>query len=276
MNRANVGWHLANMKDNEHLIAGSASGVGPSPAIWSNCPYLPIMFDPTKGFVYFNDFFTGFTDLAASGWGGDLYLHETDTATLKNLPTVPGGIVEIAGDTTEDDGATVRIPCLQCEPKEGTTIYMEWRCNVEAGGGQMFMGLMSDAENTPVDSSDAISSDDDFVGFFRDAGTTDLYWSVGVCDGSSSEEADDKVLTDESAYHKYGIILRGIGAVSGSRAEFYYDGELVYVADDVDDLPLLLMCPVFQAHGDGTDTSVINLDWIRVAVHNVDSHCRES
>ena len=52
--RASIGWTLANMNDNEHLIAGSASGVGPSPKLWSGCPLLPIMFDPTKGFVFFD------------------------------------------------------------------------------------------------------------------------------------------------------------------------------------------------------------------------------
>jgi hypothetical protein len=278
MNRANLGWNLANMIDNDHLVAGTKTGVGPSPAIWASCPVLPILLDPTKGFVYFNDFLDyGGLSLSADGSENGITHTERTQGTIKNDPTVPGGIIELdAGATTADTGITMQLTGVQCEPKDGTTIYMEWRCNVEVGGGQMFMGLADDSATALVSSSDAIATDKDLVGFFRDAGTGDTDWSVGVCDGSSSEEADDKVVAaSETAYEKFGIILRGIGAVAGSKAEFYHQGALVYTADDINDLPLLLMCPVFQADGDGTDRPYINLDWLRIAVHNTKTHCRE-
>jgi hypothetical protein len=141
----------------------------------------------------------------------------------------------------------------------------------------MFMGLCNDDTTSVVTSSDAITADKDLIGFFRDAGTGDTDWSVGVCDGSSSEESDDQVSgASESAYEKFGIVLRGIGAVSGSRAEFYHKGALVHAISDTADLPLLLMCPVFQFHGGATDTAPsAYLDWLRVAVYNADGDCRE-
>jgi len=152
---------------------------------------------------------------------------------------------------------------------------MEWRCMINAGGGQMFMGLCNDDTTAIVTSSDAISTKD-LVGFFRDAGTGDTDWSVGVCDGTSAEEQDDVIeAASESEYEKFAIVLRGIGAVAGSRAEFYHKGKLVAVISDKDDLPLLLMCPAFQAHGDGTDQPTIKLDWLRVAVYNAAGTCRE-
>lgn len=278
-NRGNLGWMLANMKDHERLIAGTKTGVGPSPAIWSACPYVPTMLDPTKGFVYFNDFLNAepATDTDAQTYNGLVHT-ERSQGSISNDPSVPGGVAVLdAGANTEDTGITGQLEGCQCEPKKGTTIYMEWRCKVNVGGGQMFMGLACDSATAIVTASDAIEASINLAGFFRDAGTGDTDWSCGVCDGSSSEESDDVVtVASESAYEKFGIILRGIGAVAGSRAEFYHQGALVYVADDINDLPLLLMCPTFQADGDGTDQPKIYLDWLRVAVVNTDTFCRET
>jgi len=280
-NRANIGWQLANMLDNEHLAAGTASGVGPSPKIWSSCPVLPIMLDPTKGFVYFNDFLEGFTDVSADGFasgGGGLKLTEASAGTLKNLPALPGGVVEIlSAAATVDTGAVMQIPGCEVEPASGTTIYMEWRCLINVGGGQMFMGLCNDDTTSVVANTDLVVTNKDYAGFYRDSGTGDTDWSVGVCDGSSSETADDKVTAaSESAYEKFGLVFEGIGAVSGSKVTFFHKGEPVYATHDINDLPLLLMCPVFQAHSDGTDTAKILLDWVRIAVYHKDGTCRDT
>lgn len=278
-NRANIGWHLANMLDNERLAAGTATGRGPSPKIWNNCPVLPITFDPTKGFQYFSDFLRAHVTADADGEVYDgLVSTERTQGSISNDPSVPGGIVVIdAGATTVDTGQTAQLLGCQCEPAEGTTIWLEWRVKINVGGGQMFMGLADDSATAPVDSSDGIVSDKDLAGFFRDAGTGDTDWSVGVCDGSSSEEADDKVVAaSESAYEKFGLVFEGIGAVGGSRVTFYHKGEPVHVISDEDNLPLLLMCPVFQADGDGTDRPYIYMDWLRVAVFNNNGGGRES
>jgi len=275
-NRANMGWLLANMKDHEHAIAGSATGVGPSPDVWSDCPLLPIMLDPSKGFVFWDDFLKLSTYANGTLHDGILLTQATGgTAAVDS--TVPGGILSVAAaGTTVDQGPTVSFPSVQCEPAEDTTIWMEWRVLLNVGGGQCFMGLCDDSTTSVVDSDDAITADKDLVGFFRDAGTGDTDWSVGVCDGSSSEESDDEVVAaSETAYEKFAIVLRGIGAVNGSRAEFYHNGSLVHVISDEDDLPLLLMCPTFQFHGDGTDQPTCKFDWLRVAVYHAQGTCRE-
>lgn len=279
MNRGNLGWSLANMNDHDRLIAGSASGVGPSEKMWSDCPLLPIMLDPTKGFMFFEDFLKAEvgTDTTGEYYNGLLHTERTQ-GTISNDASVPGGIAILdAGATTADTGITGQLVGCQCEPKTGTTIWMEWRCKINVGGGQCFMGLIDDSSTAPVSSSDAIATDKDLIGFYRDAGTGDTDWTVGVCNGSSSEEEDDAVSgASESAYEKFGIVLRGIGAVSGSRAEFYHNGECVHVITDTTDLPLLVMCPTFQMDADGIDRPYKYWDWIRVAVHNTATFCRES
>jgi len=103
-----------------------------------------------------------------------------------------------------------------------------------------------------------------------------LDWSVGIGDGTTVEDSNDECTTDETAYHKYGLLMEGIGAVSGSCVTFFYDGEPIYTTADYNDMPLLLMCPVFQAHGDGTDQPYIYMDWLRVAVYNANGGGRES
>ena len=279
MSRGNIGWQLANMNDNEHLIAGTASGYGPSPKIWSSCPVLPIMLDPTKGFVYFNDFVHAF---AATGTDNQCYdglLHtERTQGTISNAPAVPGGVIVLdAGADTVNTGITAQAVGCQCEPGANTTIYMEWRVLVTVGGGQCFMGLCCDSTTAPVASGDAIVTNKNLAGFYRDAGTGDTDWTVGVCDASSSEESDDEVSgASESVYEKFGLVLEGIGAVSGSKVTFFHNGEPVYATHDINDMPLLLMCPTFQADADGTDRPYMYLDWLRVAVHNTSTGGRDT
>jgi len=279
MNRANIGWNIGNMLDNEHLAAGTASGYGPSPKIWSSCPVLPIMLDPTKGFVYFNDFLHAFaaTDTNNQCYDGLLHTERTQ-GSISNAPAVPGGVVVLdAGATSVDKGITGQLVGCQCEPASGTIIYIEWRCLVNVGGGQMFMGLCCDSVTAPVTSSDAIVTNKNYAGFYRDSDTGDTDWSVGVCDASSSETSDDEVSgASESVYEKFGLVFEGIGAVSGSKVTFYHKGEPVYATNDINDLPLLLMCPTFQADGDGTDRPYIYLDWLRVAVHNATNGGRDT
>jgi hypothetical protein len=277
MSRANAGWILANMLDNEHLIAGTATGVGPSPKIWSSCPVLPIMLDPTKGFVYFNDFLDADTYVAGTLNGGIRLTQTSSKGTLANDPAIPGGVLKISGADAVDKGPIAQFLACQCEPGSGTKIFMEWRILVNAGGGQCFMGLACDSV-TDIVPADAVLTNKNLAGFYRDVGTGDTDWTVGVCDASSSEESDDQVAAaSESLYEKFGLVFEGIGGVAGSRITFYHNGEPVHVISDEDDLPLLLMCPAFQFHGGDTDTAPSAwLDWLRVAVYNTTNAGRDT
>ena len=277
MSRANIGYQIGNMLDNEHLIAGSASGYGPSPKIWSSCPVLPIMLDPTKGFVYFDDFKKISTYATGVLHDGMRMTQTSSKGTLANDPAIPGGVIKISGADAVDKGPIVQFLGCQCEPNANTTIYMEWRILVNVGGGQCFMGLACDSV-TDVVPANAVLTNINLAGFYRDVGTGDTDWTVGVCDASSSEESDDEVSgASESVYEKFGLIFEGIGAVAGSKVTFFHNGEPVYATSDINDLPLLLMCPTFQFHGGDTDTAPSAwLDWLRVAVYNTNTGGRDT
>ena len=255
---------------------GSAAGVGPSPLIWSDAPVLDVMLNPQLGTYYFNDYdkYSGMA-LADTGDYNDLTYTERTDGLCANLPTVPGGIVQLDSvAVTADQGGTFQHLGLQIEPLTGTTVRMEWRALVDDDAGQCFMGLCDDSITAPVTSSDAITVND-HLGFYRDAGTGSADWTVGSGDGASIEEDDDVCTSVNTTYHKYGLVLEGIGAVTGSTCKFYFDGVLVFTTTDINDLPLLLMCPAFQMDASGSNV-IMNIDWLRILVTHATGLCREA
>ncbi len=261
--------------DADHL-ATAAGGVGPSPLIWDDAPLLDVMLDPSKGFYLFDEFdgYSGMS-LGATGSNGRITYTERTDGLCANMPTIPGGVVQLDSTSlTADQGGTIQFLGMQCEPLTSTTIRMEWRCLVDGDNGQCFMGLCDDAITAPVTSGDAITVND-HVGFYRDAGTGSADWTVGTGDGASTEESDDACTSVLSTYHTYGIVMEGIGAVTGSTAKFYFDGALVFTTTDINDLPLLLMTPAFQMDADGANI-IMQLDWLRILVSHATGACRES
>jgi len=264
----------------ELLLAnsGTAALTGPSPLIWSGAPLLDVMLDPTKGYHYFTDFleFGGMANVTTATTVGGLTYTERTEGSLSNNPAIPGGVVVLSSvNNTADQGGTMQILGCQIEPLTGTTIRMEWRCMVSEDGGQCFMGLCDDSMTAPVSASDAIVAND-LAGFYRDVGTGDADWTAGCADGASNDETDDVATSVKTTYHKYGIVISGIGAVTGSTIKYYFDGVLVGTTTDTADIPLLLMCPCFQMDGDGTDIVAMSMDWLRILVSHATGLCRES
>ena len=265
-NRANIGWHLANMIDNERLIAGTPSGTGPSPGVWSGCPLLPIMFDPTKGFQFFTDCIKeDYT--TACGW---LISQHGTAGTLADDPTVQGGIAKIdSGDDDSGDGPTIQIPSCQVKPEVGTKIYFEARVAIDQDDNQLVIGLCDDIV-TEIITSGTILTNKDMAVFYRDNGTTNAKMSCHTCDGTNTDEEDDAISdVDKTAntYEKYGIIIYGNGATAGDRVEFYHNGVVVHTGT-IDYVPDAVMCPVFECRSDGSNQPTMKIDWIRVAVYN--------
>ena len=262
----------------ELLLANSTveGGVGPSPLIWKGAPILDVILDPTKGFYYWNDYdkYSGMS-LAATGDSGDLTYTERTDGLCANMPTLPGGIVQLDSVVvTVDQGGTIQHLGVQCEPADGTVIRMEWRCLVDADSGQCFMGLCDDSITAPVTSSDEITINN-HAGFYRDAGTGSAAWTVGIGDGGTIEEDEDAATSVLSTYHTFGMVITGIGAVAGSKVEFYFDGVLIFTTTDISDMPLLLMCPAFQMDADGANV-IMQIDWLRILVTNATNGGRET
>ncbi len=257
--------------------AGAPHRTGPSPLIWNNAPLLDAMLDPTKGFYMFDDF-TMYGGLSLTGDASQdgLTFTERNPGSLANDPAIPGGVLVLDSTAnTVDLGGTLQFVGMQCEPLTGTTIRLEWRCMVNEDGGQCFMGICDDSMTAPISSSDALVAND-LAGFYRSTDTTDAKWSAGCADGASKDETHDVATSVKTTYHKYGIVISGIGAVSGSTVKYYFDGVLVNTTTDIADIPLLLMCPCFQMDGDGTDRVAMKIDWLRILVSHATGGMRET
>ncbi len=254
-------------------------GIGPSPVIWDGAPIEEVLMNPGLGFHFFDDFTKLSTYAAGTLHDGILLTQNTSEGTLANDPAVPGGILlASAAGTTAAKGPTVQFPGIQCEPLTGTTIYMEWRCQLDSDDARIFMGLCDDSVTTLV-ANDTIITNKDYAGFFRDAGTTTTKkYSCGACDAGGAD-TDDNVTADatKTAYHTFGMVISGIGGVAGTTIKFYMDGVLAYTANTIADLPLLVMCPTFEICGDGgSDTPVMSIDWLKILVHHASGTCREA
>lgn len=266
-NRANIGWHLANMTDNERLVAGSAGGTGPSPKIWSDCPVLPIMMNPQKGFYYFNDFLQGSSLTAGTTADGMLLTQNTSEGTVNVDPAIQGGVLKVATESSDAKGPCLQLVGCGVKPEPNTIIRMEWRCRMDVDAGRVFMGLVDDSD-TAVIADDSVCTNKDIAGFMRDAGTGSTDWTCVVGDGTNQGEADDKCLSVSTAYEKYGIVIYGDGAVSGDKVEFWHDGELIYTENTQNRIPDAVITPAFIAVGDTSAQPIFYIDWIRIVVEN--------
>jgi hypothetical protein len=272
MSRANIGYQIGNMRDNEHAIAGTASGRGPSPKLWSGCPLLPIMLDPTKGFYFFDDFVKPGAYATGAIQSGLLFTQCSSGGTVANAPTLAGGILQLTAPAVESDGPTCQWPGMQVTPAAGTKIWFECRVKIATDVEDVLIGLVDDATTDPINAG-AIVTDQDMAVFFRDDGTTDAAMGTQVGDGDSVDTEDDTISdVDYTAYEKFGILIDGVSTVT-----FFHNGEPIRVVSDADDICDAEMCPTIQITTDaGAAGGSVYVDWMRVAVYNSTNGGRES
>lgn len=271
MSLANIGYQLGNMRDHERLIAGTDDGVGPSPELWSNCPFLPILFDPTKGFIFFDDFLRDGQYTNNEVHNGFLWTNTGD-GTVANDPSLAGGILKITAPAVANQGPTCQWKGVQVTPVAGTKIWFECRLKLDTDVEDILIGLVDDANTDPVGSGTVVTSSDQAV-FFRDDGVASSDMGTQVGDGDSVDSDDDTISdVDKTAYEKFGILIEGV-----SKVTFFHNGSVVRVVNDADDICDAVICPTIQIVTDaGGAGGNIYLDWLRVAVYNANGGGRES
>jgi len=242
MSRGSIGYELGNMNDNERLIAGTATGVGPSPKLWSGCPLLPIMFDPTKGFVFFDDFLKPGEYVTAETHNGILQTDNTD-GTVANDPSLAGGILKITASANDGRGPTLQWKGVQVTPAAGTKIWFECRIKIATDVEDILIGLIDDATTDPINGGTVVTNEDDTI--------SDV---------------------DKTAYEKFGILIDGVSTVT-----FFHKGEPIRTISDADDICDAAICPTIEITTDGGGVGAsLYLDWMRVAVYKSNGGGRES
>lgn len=191
--------------------SGSAdTDIGPSLAIWGNCPWMEIIADPRKGYSMWTDF-TEYVE-ASGGWftGGT-----NPAATL--LATEVGGVAQVGGAGADNDEGYITSGNNEAGAGQiGTTTPLElWfearvRINSITNLGH-FIGLSEEglAGADTLTNDDCNLADKDFVGFHADTAAAATLDAVYRKESSTAEVVKAAVKTlVATTWYKFGIWWR--------------------------------------------------------------------
>ncbi len=241
---------------------GSASGDGPSPLIWGDCPLLDMMLDPTVGYYYFDDFMGQTIDPGATANNGGWTVTRATSGTIGSVIGVGGELHLSAGATTDDQGINAQLLNCCVKPTADKTIWFEARVQVSNIDNQVFVGLGS--TQTAIITSGALDeSSASLVGFFTDVNSaTTKYGTITSKAGNNDTTEDIAVGLAATTWAKLGIKITGI-----TQVEFFYDGVLVetgVTAASIADAVEMAFSLVCQSE-DGSSTNTLKVDWVRMA-----------
>ena len=257
MSRFNVCYQLANAVKTEDLIAESASGKGPSPALWSDCPWLALEYGAKEGFVYKNDFMGPIEPTDDKGWA----ITNTTTGSIAAGTTEQGGTIVFSsnGSTTSDDGIEAQLTNCLVKPAAGKKIWFEARVKMNDATDLYFVGLAG--VDTTLMAAGVVDDVVDKCGFYHEAASTDNYISA-ISSRLTSEEKDTDVGANaDDTYVKLGFRIDGL-----SNVEFYRNGVIVATCTDTSDIPNAVMClsAVSKIEFAGANAT-LTWDWVRIA-----------
>lgn len=262
---------------------GYTSGRGPSPAIWGNCPWLEIFKDPTKGYQFWDDFFTGITedpDNAGVFERGPWKAFGDTGVTFNPLATAVGGVVRVSMDADDEEfylttgnntGVLGKFQTAASEQPYKMWFETRFRTeDVTSGDRGIFLGMSEEGlAGANTFAADAASvADKDYVGFRilpGDPNGLDIVHNTATGGETVLQEASVNTTYQNVAadtWKKCGWYFDGDTTVT-----FYIDGvEIVSVETtatnfpDGEELALLL---AQRQHGAGTVT--VDYDWVRWA-----------
>lgn len=270
---------------NKITYAGDVGGVGPSYALWGDCPRAEIALDPNVGYGFFDDFVRvpQFTDNATSYFNG--YAGYVDTGvTFKPEPNVVGGIIEIADNDADNDEAVLsgNAPAFQVSDTDGEDLSLWFearvkRASIADNACAMFVGLAWDhaaaGAGVPVAKTLCLTDTDgalgafSFLGFHVDAANGDAIDFVYKADSQAQTVLIAGVdVPVANTFAKLGFrydpeaetAKRIAIFVDGVEQSTYVTGALIAAAIFPDAEP---MAPVWCAKTGSTAESKAQMDW---------------
>lgn len=257
---------------------GTAAGRGPSPNVWVDCPVMDYMLDPTKGFVFFDDFIEHGLVLAAAqaatvlgDWVG--FTGGTGGTTIAMATDNRYGEVLLATTTANED---LMISCLngrhttgQVTFEAGKKTWMEARVKINSvtdAKNDIFCGFASEglaSANALISNAGAVNDVDEIAFVLLEADGDKWQTSYNTSGGGGVTALSATAATPTiNTWHKLGIVS------DGTTIRFYFDG--VLLADSV----LLSATNVpdgeemafyLSSQSPSGDTMEVAMDWIRVA-----------
>lgn len=262
------------------IVQDTASGRGPSPALWGDCPWGEYSDGKGNGTVYLNEYvnrlggsqqtLTGTSTTELADW---IQTEVTSGLTVRNEAV--GGILRISSQASAsaDDGLTVMYRATPFAPTDEKTIWFEARValtNIDAGAGaedQFFIGLC----NTIVSALPSGVVDDtvDKVAFFHHDGST-----VGTLSFITAKTTVEEITTSAAtglvtgAFVKLGFKIDWVSSVQTITP--FVNGVAGTVHNTASTNPTaatgLGIC--LAAVSEGTTTALLDVDWVRVAQTN--------
>jgi len=257
--------------------AGANTGRGPSTGLWSTCPVIDYMLDPTKGMVYFNDLH-GVHALAnnqtrtylAGGVSG--FTGATGGSTISNIADDPNGVLKLA---TTSDNESVGIQALgaldtagQFVLTSGKKSWFEARIkvkNITDAKFGLFCGFAEEgllAEDGVLDNDDALPNKD-YIGFLRVAADGDKLDTVHrKASGAAVVVKADAVTVVADTYIKIGFYCNGTTVTFYANGAALADTCALATATVPTGEEMAFYFVLNAAHGDDCDA---HIDWVRVA-----------
>ena len=273
-----------NVLDGVGNAFGTASGRGPSPAVWADCPVLDYELNPEAGMHYFDDFLDGVTVAAAQsaaasaalGTTGNFvaFTGATGASVISTLTTNFQGEVKLES-TTINESITLAYPKGAhtqgiFELKLGKRFWFETRVSFVNTTNSKFGAFCGFAEQALVadnvlhnNSTPWALADKYYVGFQRLNADGDMLDTVfNNSDTGYITVGSDAVTIVAGAMKIIGIYC------DGTNVYFYADG--VRLADSTTlattsfpvSQELAFYFSMVMGHG---DTASMNIDWVKFA-----------
>lgn len=261
-------------------VEDSATGRGPSPALWSDCAWNDFASGKGNGTVFLNEYVnrlgggqqvkTGTSTTEIADW---IQTQVTSGLTVRNEAV--GGILRVSSQASSsaNDGLTVMYRATPFAPTDTKTIWFEARValtNIDAGAGaedQFFIGLTNTI--TSALPSGIVDDSVDKIGFFHHDGST-----VATLSFITAKTTEEEITTSAATglvtgdFVKIGFKCEWIDSVQTITP--YVNGVAGTVHNTASTNPTagtgLGIC--LAAVSEGTTTALLDVDWVRVAQLN--------
>ena len=228
--------------------------------VWADCPLLPMLIDPTVGYVFFEDFIKMSGDATATtnldGWT----VTQAVTGAVDISDTAQGGVLLMdSNSTTAAQGVQIQYTegTLPFIPVAGQDIWFECRVKVvdTYDKCEFFAGL-SAADTSIIAGSDMTSAN--HIGF--ECHTDDGVVLFGAEKAGTEATPVASNTLAEDTWVRLGFKVNGVTNVS-----HYVDGVLIGTSILTANIPIVGLTPSFVCQSGGTNDPILHIDWVKVA-----------
>jgi len=240
------------------------AGVGPSDALWKDCPWDDIQRDPSLGIVYFEDYMGEIDVTSADGWTLD---QDNSKGAIAGGATEQGGTIIFSTEavTSTDYGlASAQLKNCMVKPAAGVTIWFEARVKINADDSAFYVGFAG-VDTSLMDTSGDVDDAVDKAGFYHDSGTTANKWDCIMARTNAADAREDEITCADGTYQTLGFKINGLTSV-----DFYSNGVLATTATvtTTANTPNAVMClsaAALKIADGASGAETLTMDWCKIA-----------